>query len=109
MRGFHLEIADGDRVSMIALQLLFELSPYVRHANKSSFRERNVEQRRAGRESRAQPDVLHQQKWRNGPELIQSQNEWKHPLELLAQPLVVESYRRKQVTAHGIPHARGHQ
>src|SRR5216684_4732427 len=97
------------RVSMIRRsKLLPDLSLHVRHANKSSFGERHVEQPGAGRESRAQPDVLHQQKWSHGPELIESQNEWKHPLELLAQSLVVESNRRKQVTAQRNSHARGH-
>ena len=46
--------------------------------------------RGARRESRSQPDLLHQRTWSNSPKLIQRQDEGKHPLKLFAQALVVE-------------------
>src|SRR5260370_34002860 len=97
------------RVGMIRRsKLLPDLSFHVSHANKSAFGERHVEQPGAGRESGAHPDVLRRQKWSHGPELMQSQNEWKHPLELLAQSLGAASNRRRQITAHRNSPAVGH-
>ena len=44
-------------------------------------------------------DLLDEQKWSDGPELIQDQNVREHFLELLGQALVVESHGGKQIAA----------
>src|ERR1700688_2011420 len=80
----------------------------IRHAHQSSLREWHVEQRRARRESGAQPDLLRQKKWSHGPELIHRKNERKYLEELLAQELVGESYCGEQIAAQRNSNSRGH-
>lgn len=84
------------------------LASDIGHTDQSSLRKRHVEERGTGGEGCAQADLLHQQKWSDGPELIERQDEWKHLLELFAQPLVVESDGGEKVTAKRDSDSRCH-
>lgn len=81
---------------------------YISHKNQSPFGKRHVEQGGAGGEGCAQADFVDQQKWRDGPELIERQYEGEHLLKFLTQALVVESHGGELVAAQRDSHSCRH-
>src|ERR1039458_5746614 len=79
--------------------------PEICHANQGSLGKRQVEQRRADGESRAQADLFYEQEGCDRPELVEREDEREHLAKLFAQALVVKAHRREQVQAQGNAHA----
>ena len=79
----------------------------VCHADQGSLGKRQIEERGADGEGRAQANFLDQQEWSDRPQLVQSQDEGEHLAEFFAEALVVEADRRKQVAAQGNAHSGG--
>src|SRR5712671_8078305 len=59
-------------------RLLANVRPGVGQANQGSLRKWHIQESRAGRESSPQPDLLHEQERRYGPQLVECQNEGEH-------------------------------
>src|SRR6266851_6760948 len=85
-----------------------EVWPCVGQTNQSSFRKWHIQQPRARREGRSQPDLLHEQERCDGPQFVERQNEREHLPEFLAQPLVVKADSGHQIASQRDAHARRH-
>src|SRR5207302_9409981 len=80
----------------------------IGHPDQCPLRKRQIQQPCAGRKGCAQSNLPDQQERRYGPHLVQREDERKQRLELVPQPLVVETYGRDQVATQGNPHTRRH-